>query len=163
MQMLLSLVFVFTIWLRPLGDAATLLIVNKQNNKLAVVVDEKVVATYPVATGRSSELTPEGKFTVQLLAKDPYFIKADIPGGDPKNPLGSRWIGFDALGTNGSKYGVHGTNAPWSIGTYASSGCVRMHNADVEKVFDYMKLGDSVYIVSSSKSWSALIEQYYNN
>ncbi len=27
-----------------------------------------------------------------MKAKDPYYIAKDIPGGSPKNPLGSRWM-----------------------------------------------------------------------
>ena len=60
-----------------------------------------------------------------MKAKDPYYIAKNIPGS-PKNPLGSRWMGFNARGTDGSKYGIHGTNQPSSIGKYISQGCIRM-------------------------------------
>ena len=43
-----------------------------------------------------------------------------IPGGDPRNPLVARWIGF-----NGS-VGFHGTASAGSLGTAASHGCIRM-------------------------------------
>lgn len=57
-----------------------------------------------------------------------------------KNPLGSRWIGFNARGTDGSKYGIHGTNQPSSIGKYISQGCIRMKKNDVEYLFDRIQL-----------------------
>ncbi|MGL4818959.1 MAG: L,D-transpeptidase [Bacilli bacterium] len=143
--------------LYPLGDVPRALVVNKHSNTLVVVENGAITDWYRVATGRTKDLTPEGRFTVKLLAKDPYYIKGDIPGGDPKNPLGSRWIGFDALGTDGSKYGIHGTNAPWTIGTYASSGCVRMRNREVSQVFDRMRLGDTVIIVDKPQSMEEIV------
>ena len=59
-----------------------------------------------------------------MKAKDPYYIAKDIPGGSPKIHLGQG--GLDARGTDGSKYGIHGTNQPSSIGKYISQGCIRM-------------------------------------
>ena len=57
---------------------------------------------------KTNELTPEGTFDIVMKAKDPYYIAKNIPG-DTENPLGSRWMGFNARGTDGSKYGIHGT------------------------------------------------------
>ena len=68
------------------------LIVNKANNKLAYVKDGKVAEIIDVATGKTNDLTPEGLFTVVVKAKNPYYRKKDIPGGDPRNPLGSRFV-----------------------------------------------------------------------
>jgi len=135
-------------------------IVNKANNKLALIKDEKVVKILPIATGRSNELTPEGTFTIIVKAKDPYYRKKNIPGGDPRNPLGSRWIGFDANGTDGRTFGVHGTNAPSSIGQYISNGCVRMHNKDVEWLYEQVPLNSKIVITLSNKSFAALAKQY---
>ncbi len=42
---------------------------------------------FPVATGKTNELTPEGTFDIVMKAKDPYYIAKDIPGGSLKNPL----------------------------------------------------------------------------
>ncbi|MGN1385530.1 MAG: L,D-transpeptidase [Bacillus sp. (in: firmicutes)] len=136
------------------------LIVNKANNKLALIQDNKVVKILPVATGRSNELTPEGVFTIIVKAKNPYYRKLNIPGGDPRNPLGSRWIGFDAEGTDGRTYGVHGTNAPWSIGQYISNGCIRMHNKDVEWLYEQVPLKSTIAITLSDKSFVALAKKY---
>ena len=46
----------------------------------------------------------------------------------------------------GDGYGIHGTNAPESIGHSASHGCVRLRNADIEKLFDMVSIGTPVYI-----------------
>ncbi|MGN1399979.1 MAG: L,D-transpeptidase [Bacillus sp. (in: firmicutes)] len=140
------------------GDAP-FLIVNKANNLLAVVKDGKVQEKIPVATGKTNDLTPEGLFTVTVKAVNPYYRKKDIPGGDPRNPLGTRWIGFDALGTDGRTYGVHGTNQPWSIGKYISNGCIRMNNKDVEKLYGQVPIGTKILVTLSSKSFAELARE----
>ena len=76
-----------------------------------------------------------------------------------KNPLGSRWIGFNARGTDGSKYGIHGTNQPSSIGKYISQGCIRMKKNDVEYLFDRIPIGTKVWIVKSKKSFQQLAKE----
>ena len=64
---------------------------------MAFIDENKVQTVVSVGTGKTQELTPEGLFTITVKAKDPYYRRKGIyPGGDPKNPLGSRWIGFDA-------------------------------------------------------------------
>lgn len=67
-----------------------------------------------------------------IKAKDPYYRKKNIEGGAKNNPLGRRWIGFDARGTDGRTYGIHGTSDETSIGKFITAGCVRLHNQDVE-------------------------------
>ena len=62
-------------------------------------------------------------------------------GNGEDNPLGYRWIGI------GGNYGIHGTNRPDSVGHYVSNGCVRMVEADVEKVFDKVEVGTEVQIM----------------
>ncbi|SFE31754.1 L,D-transpeptidase [Alteribacillus iranensis] len=127
-------------------------IINKQSNELGYVEDGELKRKYKVATGKKETLTPEGEFTVIVKAIRPYYRKSDIKGGDPKNPLGSRWIGFDAENTNGRVYGIHGTNRPSSIGSYVSNGCVRMFNEEVNQLFEEVEMGTKVWIESSPKS-----------
>ena len=54
-----------------------------------------------------------------------------VPGGHPLNPLGVR-----ALYLGSSMYRIHGTDAPWTIGSAASKGCVRMYNQDVLDLYN---------------------------
>ncbi|RFU64230.1 L,D-transpeptidase [Peribacillus saganii] len=132
------------------------IIVNKANNKLAFIDDNKVQFIVPAGTGKSNELTPEGLFTVKVKAVNPYYRKKDIPGGDPRNPLGTRWIGFDAKGTDGRIYGVHGTNQPWTVGKYVSQGCIRLKKEDVEKLYQRVPIGTKILVTTSSKSFLQL-------
>ena len=63
-------------------------------------------------------------------------------------------MGFNARGTDGSKYGIHGTNQPSSIGKYISQGCIRMKKNDVEYLFDRIPIGTKVWIVKSKSHFS---------
>jgi len=86
------------------------------------VMDEtgKKLSSYRVAAGSRDTPSPIGTFHIAHKAKD-------WGGG-----FGSRWLGLDVpWGT----YGIHGTNRPESIGKFASHGCLRMRNQDIEKLY----------------------------
>lgn len=125
-------------------------VIHKGMNRLYLLRGREVIAAFSVGTGRSTALTPEGRFRVAAKGVQPAWRSPDgtiVPGGTPQNPLGARWIGFTVTpGDGGLKYGIHGTNDPASIGGYVSSGCVRMHNADVIWLFARVPLGAWVYI-----------------
>lgn len=128
------------------------LIINKKTNELAYFEDGELLYHYPVATGKTKALTPEGEFTVIVKAVNPYYRKLNIPGGATNNPLGSRWIGFDAKDTDGRTYGIHGTNTPDSIGKYVSEGCIRMYNEQINELFEKVRIGTKVWIVNETTS-----------
>ncbi|SDY88407.1 SH3 domain-containing protein [Thermoactinomyces sp. DSM 45892] len=127
--------------------------INKKTNKLYLYQNGKVSKTYPVATGKTKDLTPEGTFTTVVKIVQPGW--KGIPGGDPKNPLGPRWIGFSVKGDNGRVYGIHGTNQPNSIGKYVSNGCIRMAEANILELFKIIPEGTPIWIHSgkSTSKW----------
>ncbi|MBD1915615.1 MULTISPECIES: L,D-transpeptidase [Cyanophyceae] len=107
------------------------------------------IEEYPIGIGRAGWETPVGTFQVQQMQEHPTWIHPftdeRIPGGDSRNPLGTRWVGF---WTDGHVWvGFHGTSDPASVGTAASHGCIRMHNADVEALFARIELGTPVRVV----------------
>ena len=159
--MSLSLLIASPVW--PIGENPVVgdpfIIVNKSINELAYIDDGKIQKLYPIATGKSQELTPEGIFTFIVKAKDPYYIKLNIEGGAKNNPLGSRWMGFDAEET-GRIYGIHGTNAPWLIGEYVTAGCIRLANENVEELYDKIPIGTKVLITSKNQSFDQLGKEY---
>ncbi|SHE71315.1 SH3 domain-containing protein [Seinonella peptonophila] len=128
--------------------------INKSNNTLYLYSGSKLVKTYRVATGRSKKLTPEGTFPIVVKFVKPGWTNPDtgkqVPGGSKDNPLGERWLGLKVNGDNGRRYGIHGTNKPSSIGTYASSGCVRMYNKEVIDLFNRVPIGTKVWIHSGT-------------
>jgi uncharacterized protein YgiM (DUF1202 family) len=140
-------VLIFTFTLTNVGAAPTVhyqIEVDKQTNKLYLYKNRDLYKVYPVATGRTQSLTPEGTFTLVVKIVKPGW--KNIPGGDPNNPLGPRWLGISVNGDKGRSYGIHGTNQPQSIGTHASSGCVRMRNEDVIQLYDIVPEGTPVWI-----------------
>jgi lipoprotein-anchoring transpeptidase ErfK/SrfK len=153
--------FISPLW--PLGPNPVpgdpFVIVNKSKNEMALIRENKVHTVVSVGTGKTKELTPEGLFTITVKAKDPYFRRGNIPGGDRANPLGARWIGFDANGTDGRTYGIHGTNQPASIGKYVSQGCIRTQNEVVTSLFPLIPLGTKILVISSEKSYETLAQE----
>jgi lipoprotein-anchoring transpeptidase ErfK/SrfK len=154
--------FISPLW--PLGPnplpGDPFVIVNKTTNELALIDENKVQTVVSIGTGKTKELTPEGLFTITVKAKDPYYRRKDIPGGDPNNPLGSRWIGFDAEGTDGRIYGIHGTNQPASIGRYVSQGCIRTQNEVISSLYPLIPLGTKILVTSTSKSFEELGKEF---
>jgi SH3-like domain-containing protein len=122
--------------------------INKTTNKLYLYKNGSVVKVYPVATGRTNSLTPEGTFPIVVKIVNPGW--RGIPGGSPDNPLGARWNGLSVHGDNGRTYGIHGTNNPGSIGKHVSHGCVRMYNQDVIELYNTIYEGTPVWIHSGT-------------
>ena len=142
----------------PSGSAAgsKFIIINKANNQLASYDNRQLKRVFKVGTGRSQSLTPEGKFKiVNKIVNRPYY-KENIPGGDPHNPLGNRWLGLNARGTWGTTYAIHGNNNPSSIGGYVSSGCVRMYDDEVEWLYSQVPINTPVIITTSGKSFNSI-------
>lgn len=122
--------------------------VNTEKNTLKVILNEKVQYTFQVATGLRKNLTPEGTYRIITKVKNPWYIPKKIPGGSSQNPLGTRWLGLDVPGTDGYKYGIHGTNQPASIGHSVSQGCIRMNNSDAEWLYRHIPVHTLVRITS---------------
>lgn len=70
-----------------------------------------------------------------------HFLPAKMEGG-PENPLGAR-----ALYLGSTLYRIHGTNAPWTIGSAVSSGCIRMRNEDVTDLYGRVNVGAKVIVM----------------
>ena len=98
--------------------------------------------------GRPGEETPPGEYTVGDKSENPAWSrigKPIIPFGDPRNPLGTRWMGWFRDGFKTS-YGFHGTSEPESVGQASSDGCIRLLRDDVERMFDILPIGARVIV-----------------
>jgi len=118
------------------------IVVSIPDRKLALLENDRVVRIYGVAVGADGSPSPIGSFRISQRLTNPTYYHPHVvipPGKD--NPLGTRWIG---LGLKG--FGIHGTNAPRSIGRRASHGCIRMRRPDLEELFDKVRPGDVVEI-----------------
>ena len=120
------------------------ILISIPDRQLALVDNGEVVKVYPVAVGKISTPSPEGDFTVTNRTVNPtYYHEGKVIPPGKSNPLGTRWMGLSLKG-----YGIHGTNAPKSIGKAASHGCIRMAKKDLEELFTLVKVGDAVTIRS---------------
>jgi lipoprotein-anchoring transpeptidase ErfK/SrfK len=134
---------------RELGPT---IVVRVNENRLYLYDGFRVEASWPVATAKPGWTTPDGVWTVWDRREDPTWYNpaldswgADLPAvvpGGPGNPMGTRAIYIDAPGL----IRVHGTSDPNSIGRYASHGCIRMQNEDVEDLFESVRVGMHVII-----------------
>jgi lipoprotein-anchoring transpeptidase ErfK/SrfK len=125
--------------------------VSRDSRQVRVFKRGELVQSYRVAVGEKKYPTPVGRYTVQTMQKNPPWNVPDsewagelagktIPGGDPRNPLVARWIGF-----NGA-VGFHGTDSLDSLGRAASHGCVRMRPGDVIDLYDRVDMGAPVLV-----------------
>lgn len=120
---------------------ATCIVIDKSEYRLYWVKDQQLIKKYPIAHGRHN-WTPVGVWKVLAKYKT-----------DPKGVYGPRKMRmFRRVGTPGhyrfvfTRYGIHGTNQPWVIGTQASHGCIRMYNKDVLELWPQVCLG--TYVVT---------------
>lgn len=129
------------------------IIIRISQNKLYLYDGLKLAKTYRVATGQLGQYpTPMGHWTIINKRINPTWVNPAkdgwgrnepdfIPPG-PDNPLGTRALDLDAPGIR-----IHGTPADYSIGTYASHGCIRMHIPQSEELFGLVGVGTPVIIV----------------
>jgi lipoprotein-anchoring transpeptidase ErfK/SrfK len=133
------------------GTYAEVIVINRSLNRLYLYKSNKPFRTFPVATGQAIYPTPRGEWHIVVKYRNPWWypptssswargLKPVPPG--PNNPLGTRWMGLDAPGV-----GIHGTDAPSSIGYSASHGCVRMQVPDAEWLFDHVDIGTTVFVL----------------
>jgi lipoprotein-anchoring transpeptidase ErfK/SrfK len=115
-------------------------VVSLVDRKLALVENERVVEVFDVAIGAPTTPSPVGTFAIVTRVTNPtYYRPGKIVPPGATNPIGTRWIGLSQKG-----YGIHGTDQPRSIGFAKSSGCIRLRNADVERLFEKVRAGDVV-------------------
>ncbi len=125
------------------------LVASKSSFTVTLWLDGKAVARYPIAIGQPAFPTPEGSFEITNMQMNPTWFPPDSPwaqGLEPippgvSNPLGTRWIG-----TSAPAIGFHGTPQPWTVGTAASHGCMRMEIPDVEALYAQVWVGMRVEI-----------------
>jgi lipoprotein-anchoring transpeptidase ErfK/SrfK len=83
---------------------------------------------------------PDWHPPAQMIARQPYLPR--FMAGGPGNPLGAR-----AMYLGSSEYRIHGTNNPSTIGTFVSSGCIRLTNEDVADLFSRVDVGTRVVVL----------------
>ncbi|MDP1584777.1 MAG: L,D-transpeptidase [Bradyrhizobium sp.] len=133
-------------------EAPGTIIIDTPNTYLYYVLGGGQAIRYGIGVGREG-FTWSGVQTVtrkaewpdwtpppEMIARQPYLPR--YMAGGPGNPLGAR-----ALYLGGTIYRIHGTNAPHTIGTHVSSGCLRLTNEDVTDLYSRVNVGTKVIVL----------------
>jgi L,D-transpeptidase catalytic domain len=151
----------------------TQLVVSVPEQKLAVVVNDKVYKSYKISTSRYGEgdglgswCTPIGRLAVatKIGGAVPFggvfqgrhytgeVLSVNAPGRDP---IVSRiiWLrGMDYATRNAFHrcIYIHGTPEEDALGKKASYGCIRMRSSDIIELFNWITIGTGVAIVDKA-------------
>lgn len=121
--------------------------------------DDGTAMRYGVAIARGNLYEP-GTYTINrkarwptwtptttMINRDPdlYERHADGMSGGPTNPLGSRAL-YLYVGNRDTYLRIHGSPSPQSIGSRASSGCVRMVMAHINGLYEEVSPGSTAYL-----------------
>ena len=133
-------------------EAPGTVIIDTPNTYLYYVLGGGQAIRYGIGVGRDG-FTWSGVQTVtrkaewpdwtpppEMIARQPYLPR-HMAGG-PGNPLGAR-----AMYLGDTVYRIHGTNAPETIGTHVSSGCIRLTNQDVSDLYSRVNVGTRVIVL----------------
>ncbi len=136
----------------PTREAPGTVIIDTPNTYLYYVLGGGQAIRYGIGVGRDG-FTWSGVQSVtrkaewpdwtpppEMIARQPYLPR-HMAGG-PGNPLGAR-----AMYLGGTVYRIHGTNAPETIGTQVSSGCIRLTNEDVSDLYSRVSVGTKVIVL----------------
>ncbi|UGA41191.1 L,D-transpeptidase [Bradyrhizobium quebecense] len=136
----------------PTREAPGTVIIDTPHTYLYLVLGGGQAMRYGIGVGRDG-FTWSGTQTItkkaewpdwtpppEMIARQPYLPR-HMAGG-PGNPLGAR-----AMYLGGTVYRIHGTNAPETIGTHVSSGCLRLTNEDVTDLYSRVNVGTKVIVL----------------
>ena len=136
------------------------IIINTKERSLYEVLGSGKAMRYLVAVGKEGfewtgvarvglkKVDPTWTPPPEMIERKPELAKwaLGIPGGDPENPLGPRAM-YLFKGKYDTGFRIHGTIHPESIGTAASSGCIRMLNDEVIELFQQTRVGTKVIVL----------------
>ncbi len=138
------------------NEAPGTIIIDTGNTYLYLVLPGGQAMRYGIGVGREGFIWsgvktierkaewPDWTPPPEMIARSPYLPR--FTAGGEGNPLGAR-----AMYLSGTMYRIHGTNAPWTIGSKASSGCIRMVNDDVIDLYNRVKVGTKVVVLPATE------------
>jgi lipoprotein-anchoring transpeptidase ErfK/SrfK len=146
-------------------EPAGTLIVDTPNTYLYLVLGNGQALRYGVGVGREGFTWsgtqriakmaewPDWHPPAEMIERQPYLPR--FMAGGPGNPLGAR-----AMYLGNTIYRIHGTNQPSTIGTFVSSGCIRLLNEDVEDLYGRVQVGTRVVVLPKSDATAAAPPPY---
>jgi lipoprotein-anchoring transpeptidase ErfK/SrfK len=142
------------------SEPAGTIIIDTPNTYLYLVLGPGKALRYGIGVGRegftwagSERISRMGEWPdwhppKEMIERQPYLPR--FMAGGEGNPLGAR-----ALYLGNTLYRIHGTNQPSTIGTFVSSGCIRLTNEDVEDLYSRVSVGTRVVVLPGAGSASA--------
>jgi lipoprotein-anchoring transpeptidase ErfK/SrfK len=143
-------------------EPAGTIIIDTPNTYLYFVLGNGKAIRYGVGVGRegftwsgTERITrmkewPDWLPPKEMIERQPYLPR--FMAGGESNPLGAR-----ALYLGNTVYRIHGTNQPSTIGSFVSSGCIRLANDDVEDLFNRVSIGTRVVVLPGSNPDAAAL------
>ena len=139
----------------PTGEPPGTVIIDTPNTYLYLTLGNGKAMRYGVGVGREG-FTWSGSERIsrmkewpdwfppkEMIGRQPYLPR--FMAGGETNPLGAR-----AMYLGNTEYRIHGTNQPSTIGTFVSSGCVRLTNEDVEDLYSRVSVGTRVVVLPNT-------------
>jgi lipoprotein-anchoring transpeptidase ErfK/SrfK len=145
-------------------EPAGTIIIDTPNTYLYLVLGNGKALRYGIGVGREGftwsgterisrmKEWPDWYPPKEMIQRQPYLPR--FMAGGETNPLGAR-----AMYLGNTEYRIHGTNQPSTIGTFVSSGCIRLTNEDVEDLYSRVSVGTSVVVLPGSAPNTAAASQ----
>jgi lipoprotein-anchoring transpeptidase ErfK/SrfK len=147
----------------PTREPAGTIIIDTPNTYLYLVLGGGKALRYGIGVGREG-FTWSGREKIsrmsewpdwhppkEMIDRQPYLPR--FMAGGESNPLGAR-----ALYLGNTLYRIHGTNQPSTIGSFVSSGCIRLTNADIEDLYSRVTVGTRVVVLPGGASARQSVE-----
>ncbi len=138
-------------------EPAGIIIIDTPNTYLYLTLGNGKAIRYGIGVGREG-FTWSGSERIsrvkewpdwfppkEMIERQPYLPR--FMAGGETNPLGAR-----ALYLGNTLYRIHGTNQPSTIGTFVSSGCIRLTNEDIEDLYSRVGVGTRVVVLPGANS-----------
>jgi lipoprotein-anchoring transpeptidase ErfK/SrfK len=147
----------------PTAEPAGTLVIDTPNTYLYLVLGNGKAMRYGIGVGRDG-FTWSGRERVtkmaewpdwhppkEMIERQPYLPR--FMAGGESNPLGAR-----ALYLGNTVYRIHGTNQPSTIGTFVSSGCIRLTNEDIQDLYGRVTVGTRVVVLPGRAPGNAALQ-----
>ena len=141
----------------PTTEPSGTIIIDTPNRYLYLTLGHGKAIRYGVGVGREGftwsgterisrmKEWPDWFPPKEMIARQPYLPR--FMAGGETNPLGAR-----AMYLGNTEYRIHGTNQPSTIGSFVSSGCIRLINEDVEDLYRRATVGTRVIVLSGANT-----------
>ena len=146
------------------NEPAGTIIIDTPNTYLYLVLGNGQAMRYGIGVGREGftwsgnerisrmKEWPDWYPPKEMIQRQPYLPR--FMAGGETNPLGAR-----AMYLGNTEYRIHGTNQPSTIGSFVSSGCIRLTNEDVEDLYGRVSVGTRVVVLPGSAPNTAAASQ----